>query len=56
MNPLDAALASDAGLFYSAEGRCRIRHHTDIEAQHSGLQRLDEPLAASQVLGVGVPD
>src|SRR5215217_3043903 len=56
VNALEAAFPSDARLFHSAEWSCRVRHDADVEAQHAGLQGLDEPLAAGQVLGVRVPN
>src|SRR6476659_4827745 len=56
MYSLEPALAPDAGLFYPAERGCRVRHHTHIETEHPGFQRLDQPMAARQVFGVRVAD
>src|ERR1044072_1555576 len=44
-----AALAADAGVLHSAEGRSGIGDHTRIEAQHPRFQPLGEAQRASHV-------
>src|SRR6187200_1433749 len=56
VDPLEAALTPDTGLFDPAEGGRGVRHHSDIQAEHPRFQRFDEALAAREVLGVGVRD
>src|SRR3954449_935127 len=51
---LGAALAAEARLLDAAERRPRVGDHALVEADHAGLQRLDDLERAVDVLGEDV--
>ena len=47
--PLGAALAAEAGLLDAAERRARVGDHALVEADHAGLELLDDAERAVDV-------
>src|SRR4051794_22689713 len=49
VHPLRAALAAEAGLLDAAKRRARVRDHALVEADHPGLELLDDAERAIDV-------
>src|SRR5260370_19160538 len=50
--PVVPALAPQAGLLHTAEGRCGVRHHAPVDTNHACFQRLGNLQGAAQVTGI----
>src|SRR5690349_9393422 len=48
LDPLGAALAAEARVLYAAERRAGVGDHPLVEADHAGLQALDDAKGAAQ--------
>src|SRR5215212_4075901 len=56
LDALSAALATEAGVLDTPEGRRCVRDHPLVEAYHAGLEALAHPQGALEVAGVDVGD
>src|SRR5919198_5669875 len=56
LDPLEAALAADAGLLDAPERSAGVRHHALVEPDHAALEALDHAQTALQVARVDVGD
>src|SRR5699024_6095647 len=56
LDPLEAALAAEAGVLDPAEGGRRVGHDALVDPDHPELEGLAHPQGAGAVLGEGIGD